>query len=75
MATVTENGEGTDTQIIDVSANQCPSVRHLEALDGKISDRLEQIELCTMILNDLLEIQKIVAERGLENTPLRGLDN
>lgn len=40
---------------------QCPSVRHLEALDGKISDRQEQIELCNMILNDLLEIQKIVA--------------
>lgn len=36
-------------------------MRHLEDLDGKISDRREQIELCSMILNDLLEIQKIVA--------------
>lgn len=40
---------------------QCPSVRHLEALDGRVSDRQQQLELCTMILKDLLEIQKIVA--------------
>lgn len=36
-------------------------MRQLEALDGRISDRQEQLELCTMMLNDLLEIQKIVA--------------
>ncbi len=36
-------------------------MRHLEAIEGRISDRQEQIELCSMILNDLLEIQKIVA--------------
>ncbi len=36
-------------------------MRHLEAIEGRISDRQEQIELCSTILNDLLEIQKIVA--------------
>ncbi|KAA0703571.1 hypothetical protein E1301_Tti014240 [Triplophysa tibetana] len=57
------------------SDEQCscsPSVTHL---DERIADRQQQIELSTLILDDLLQIQRIIQERGLENVTFEGPDN